>query len=99
MRICARAASVAVLCGLLLAGCGAASRSQHDDLTISTKVKIELLADPALGAMRLNASTLNGIVTLSGTVPSQADADRAAAAARRVPGVRGVKSELKIATG
>jgi osmotically-inducible protein OsmY len=99
LRICARAASVAVLCGLLLAGCGAASRSQHDDLTISTKVKIELLADPALGAMRLNASTLNGIVTLSGTVPSQADADRAAAAARRVPGVRGVKSELKIATG
>jgi osmotically-inducible protein OsmY len=99
LRICARAASVAVLYGLLLAGCGAASRSQHDDLTISTKVKIELLADPALGALRLNASTLNGIVTLSGSVPSQADADRAVAAARRVSGVHGVKSELKIAAG
>ena len=65
-------------------------------MTISTKVKIELLADPALGALRLDASTLNGVVTLSGTVPSQADADRAVAAAKRVPGVRGVKSELKI---
>jgi hyperosmotically inducible periplasmic protein len=68
-------------------------------MTISTKVKIELLADPQLGGLRLDASTLNGVVTLSGTVPSQADADRAAAAARRVPGVRDVKSELKVAGG
>lgn len=46
--------------------------------------------------MRLQASTLNGVVTLSGTVPSPADVDRARAAAKRVPGVRDVKSELKI---
>jgi osmotically-inducible protein OsmY len=82
---------------LLLAAC--APHQPADDLTISTQVKIELLADPALGALRLNASTLNGIVTLSGSVPSQADADRAVAAARRVSGVHGVKSELKIAAG
>jgi osmotically-inducible protein OsmY len=82
---------------LLLTGC--APSRPADDLTISTKVKIELLADPALGAMRLGVSTLNGIVTLTGTVTSQTDADRAAAAAKRVPGVRGVKSELKIAAG
>jgi osmotically-inducible protein OsmY len=65
-------------------------------MTISTRVKIELLADPQLGALRLDASTLNGVVTLSGAVPSQADADRAAAAARRVPGVRDVKLQLKV---
>ena len=46
--------------------------------------------------MRLQASTLNGIVTLSGTVPTDADVDRAIAAAKRVPGVRSVKSKLKI---
>ena len=55
-----------------------------------------MLADPQLGALRLQASTLNGVVTLSGTVPSQQDADRAVAAARRVAGVRGVKSDLKV---
>ena len=82
---------------LLLSAC--APHHPADDLTISTKVKIELLADPALGALRLGASTLNGIVTLSGAVPSQADADRAVVTARRVAGVRGVKSELKIAAG
>ena len=79
---------------LLLAAC--APRRPVDDLTISTKVKIELLADPQLGALRLQASTLNGIVTLSGAVPSQVDADRAVAAAKRVQGVRGIKSEIKI---
>src|SRR5262249_42583538 len=78
---------------LLLTAC--VPHQPADDLTISTKVKIELLADPALGPLRLDVSTLNGIVTLSGTVPSQADADRAMAAAKRVAGVRGVKSELK----
>jgi osmotically-inducible protein OsmY len=91
-----RAASIVVLCSLLAAGCGAASRSRHDDMTISTKVKIELLADPALGALRLDVSTLNGIVTLSGTVPSQADADRAVAVAKRVSGVKDVKVTLKV---
>jgi len=79
---------------LLLAAC--APHKPADDLTISTKVKIELLADPQLGALRLDASTLNGVVTLSGTVPSQADADRAVAAAKRVAGVRGVKTQLKV---
>jgi osmotically-inducible protein OsmY len=85
-----------MLCSMLAAACATASRSRHDDMTISTKVKIELLADPALGALRLEVSTLNGIVTLSGTVPSQADADRAASVAKRVAGVRGVKVTLKV---
>jgi osmotically-inducible protein OsmY len=83
-----------VLLLALLSAC--APHAPADDLTISTKVKIELLADPRLGAMRLQASTLDGVVTLSGTVPSPADVDRARAAAKRVPGVRAVKSELKI---
>jgi hyperosmotically inducible protein len=81
----------------LLAAC--AAHGPSDDLTISTQVKIELLADPALGARRIDVSTLNGVVTLSGTVAAPADVDRATAAARRVAGVRGVKSELKVAGG
>jgi hyperosmotically inducible protein len=88
---------VALALALALTAC--APHRPADDLTISTKVKIELLADPQLGGLRLDASTLNGIVTLGGTVKSQAEADRAVAAAGRVPGVRGVKSALKIVTG
>ena len=65
-------------------------------MTLSTQVKIELLSDATLGALRLGVSTLDGVVTLTGTVPSQAEAARAAAAAKHVHGVRAVKSELKI---
>jgi osmotically-inducible protein OsmY len=90
-----RAGALAVALSLaLLSGCGPSRPA--DDFTLSTKVKIELLADPDLGTMRLDASTLNGVVTLAGTVRSQADVDRAVAAAKRVSGVRAVKSELKI---
>ena len=82
---------------LLVAFAACAPRQPLDDLTLSTKVKGELLADRELGAMRLDVSTANGIATLSGTVAAQADADRAVAAAKRVRGIRGVTSELKIA--
>jgi osmotically-inducible protein OsmY len=83
-----------VLLFALLTAC--TPHAPADDLTISTRVKIELIADPRLGAMRVQASTLNGVVTLSGTVPSQSDVDRATTVARHVPGVRDVKSELQI---
>jgi len=94
LRAGGRGKGLGVFLVAILAAC--APRQPADDLTISTKVKVELIADPRLGAMRIQTSTLDGVVTLSGTVPSQADVDRATAAAKRVPGVRGVKSELKI---
>jgi hyperosmotically inducible protein len=88
-------------CSLVLVALLGACAPRHpaDDLTLNTKVKIELLADRELGALRLQPSTLNGVVTLSGEVPSPAAADRAVAAAKRVPGVRAVKSALKVAGG
>jgi hyperosmotically inducible protein len=79
---------------LLITAC--APRHPADDLTLSTKVKIELLADAQLGARRLDVSTVNGVVTLSGTVGSPAEVERAIAAAKHVAGVRSVTSELKI---
>jgi hyperosmotically inducible protein len=81
---------------LLLGGCGAAASATRDDPSIATHVKIALLNDPQLGGLRLDARTGQRIVTLSGSVPSQADADRAMAIARRVAGVKDVRSELKI---
>jgi osmotically-inducible protein OsmY len=81
----------------LLAGCGAATYGTKDDATIATRVKIALLNDPQVGPLRLDARTSQGVVTLTGTVQSQAQADTALAVARRVPGARSVKSELKIA--
>ena len=78
------------------AGCAATTRATSDDASISTRVKIALLNDPAVGTLRLDAKTFQGVVTLSGTVRSQAEVDQAIAAARKIRGVRDVKSELRI---
>jgi len=94
IRFRLQAESALLILFLLCAACGPSRPA--DDFTLSTKVKIELLDDPGLGTMRLGVSTLNGVVTLSGTVAAQADVDRAVAAARRVHGVRAVKSDLKV---
>ena len=67
-----------------------------DDLTITARVKTALLNDQSVGGMRIEVDTLSGVVTLSGTVPTAADADKAVAAARKVAGVKDVKSSLKI---
>jgi hyperosmotically inducible protein len=82
---------------LVLAACGAATSGTNDDMTISTRVKIVLLDDPQLGAFRIDARTFQGVVTLSGPVQSAAQERRAIAAARKVRGVKDVKSELKVA--
>ena len=81
---------------VLLAGCAARASQPTDDASTTTRVKIALLNDPAVGGLRLDVKTFQGVVTLSGTVKSQADVQAAIAAARTIQGVREVKSELKI---
>ena len=91
----ARRAEVLLLAALLT-GCGASTSGTRDDQTIATRVKIALLNDPQVGLQRLDARAFRGVITLSGTVRSQAEVDAAVAAARKVKGARDVKSELKI---
>ena len=87
---------ILLIVALLSVGCARATYDTHDDLTISTHVKIALLDDARLGGFRINATTEHGIVTLSGTVDARSDEDRAIRIAAKVRGVRQVKSELKV---
>jgi hyperosmotically inducible protein len=90
---------VLVLMSLLFPACSTATFDTRDDLTIGAHVKTALLNEPGVGALRLGVETFQGVVTLSGTVPSAADVDRAIAAARKVRGVKDVKSSLKVQPG
>jgi hyperosmotically inducible protein len=81
---------------VLLLACGPTTSATKDDATISTRVKIALINDPQVGPLRVDARTFQGVVTLAGTVRSQADVDTAIAVARKVRGARNVKSELQI---
>jgi hyperosmotically inducible periplasmic protein len=67
------------------------------DSVITTKIKAKLAAEHAASTVQLKVDTDNaGVVWLSGTAPSQADADKAVAIARETEGVKAVKSEIVI---
>lgn len=66
------------------------------DTMITTKVKAEMAADPLVKAMDVHVETQNGIVMLSGFVPSKAEADKAVEIARAVKDVKEVKSSIQI---
>lgn len=67
-----------------------------DDATIATRVKTALLNEPELKALDIQVAADNGVVTLTGAVPSEPQQSRAIAVARTVGGVRDVRSSLKV---
>jgi len=90
-----------VALGSLLAtsGCavtsGQTSTGQYiDDKTITARVKTRMAADPMVSAMRIDVTTLNGTVQLSGFATSQAEKDKAAAIAAEVPDVKSVRNDI-----
>jgi len=66
------------------------------DTVITTKVKAEIVKARDLSSMDIAVKTLNGAVTLSGTVGSGAQVDEAGQVARSVAGVTRVRNLLKI---
>ncbi|MCC7701994.1 BON domain-containing protein [Janthinobacterium sp. GW460P] len=66
------------------------------DSVITTKIKADLVKDNDLKALDVHVETVNGVVMLSGFVPSQAQVKKAADLARGVEGVTDVKNGLKV---
>ena len=60
------------------------------DAWITTKVKAELMTTKDIPGTAISVSTMNGVVTLAGTVDSQAQVQRSVAIAKRINGVRDV---------
>ncbi|WP_317205130.1 BON domain-containing protein [Janthinobacterium sp.] len=91
----------AQMSGVDKAGCmtrHAADSAGHaiTDTVITSKIKADLVKDPDLKAMDVHVETVNGVVTLSGFVPSEMEANKARELARGVSGVSEVKSDLKV---
>lgn len=66
------------------------------DASITSTINTRYVQDGMVKARTINVDTYNGVVTLYGTVPSQAVADRAVNIARGVKNVRQVVSKLSI---
>ncbi|OZI74229.1 BON domain-containing protein [Bordetella genomosp. 12] len=66
------------------------------DSAITGKVKAALVGDKDLSALDVAVETNNGVVTLTGTVGTAAQADKAAVVTRGVEGVKQVKNNVKV---
>lgn len=100
---------IALLWLLLLAGCAsgvlvgggrggeeAASYGTEADAGITHEVNRRLVRDPLVRAMDVEVITREGVVTLSGKVPTEAAVERASRVARSVPGVKSVRNRLRV---
>jgi hyperosmotically inducible protein len=87
---------VVVLTSALLIGCGQTVSRTVDDAGVSTRVKTALLNDPVVAATSINVAAQAGVVTLSGTVRSDAERERAVAVARQTAGVTEVNSAIEV---
>jgi osmotically-inducible protein OsmY len=97
-RVAATLAVVLIL-PLLLTACGKSIGETIDDATITARVKTALLNDPEVGGMKIDVDTTKGVVTMSGTVKSKAEEERALSLARQITGVSDVRSTLQVSGG
>ena len=70
--------------------------SGPDDSSIQTAVDKKLTNDPALSALGVTATVMNGKVTLIGMVHSQAEKSQVERAVRQVKGVKSVDNQLSV---
>jgi hyperosmotically inducible protein len=96
IRITCFALALAGPAVLTTTACGKSVGNVIDDATITGRVKTAFLNDPDVAGLKIDVDTFKGLVTLSGTVESRSEADKAIAIARRTDGVRDVKSTLQV---
>src|SRR5688500_5572489 len=86
-----------IINGLLACGLAAAVLAcSSSDPGITTAVKTKLAADDTVKAYQIDVDTKGGVVTLNGTVETQAAKDRAIQLARETDGVSSVDDRLTV---
>ena len=102
MRILKRLSLLTLTGALVFAfGCSSSPTKEGsgefvDDAAVTTKVKAEILREPSLKAAEINVETFKGVVQLSGFVATPAEVGTAADVARKVPGVKEVRNDVKL---
>ena len=89
------ALSVALV-GAIIVASAVAARADVKDSWINTTAKITLLTTDGFSVNGAAVDTIDGNVTIHGTVGTTADQSRAEQAVRKVEGVKSVKNLLKV---
>jgi hyperosmotically inducible periplasmic protein len=66
------------------------------DASVTTAVKTRLMKDKAARETSIDVDTKDGVVTIAGTVPTEADKTRIEALVRRTTGVKSVNDNLAV---
>ena len=77
---------------------GAKTGATIDDAEVTAKVKAAIFAEPGLKTLQISVVTVKGVVTLSGSVDSLANSERAKGLALAVSGVKNVDNQLVLKT-
>lgn len=108
MQTVPRSTATFALCSLLTIAAAAApafafANDEHKDAQssdqpvsdtwITTKVKAELATTDGVKSMDLSVKTVNGVVTLTGTQPTQAAIKAAVATTQKIKGVQRVDAD------
>lgn len=97
-RACGLARSsalIASVCAALFCGLPVLA-SPPDDSDVTAAVEDELLVDEVVSLNDIDVTTIQGVVTLTGTADSWTERERAAAIAETVRGVRSVVNEVEV---
>ena len=92
----ARGAEVGEKIGETVGAAAAKVGNAVDEATLTSKIKAKMVLDDSVKARAIDVSTTGTVVTLSGTVASQSEHDRAVALARETDGVTRVVDRLTI---
>src|SRR5258706_440937 len=79
--------------GLFFAGC---SSQAVDDSVVTAKVKGELATEKQTSAIKIGVDTVGGVVTLSGTVPTDIEKNKAEELAKKTGGVKRVVNKISV---
>lgn len=85
--------ALVIASALTLFGC---TNQEVDDSTLTAKVKSKLLVNADTSALKIGVQTNNGVVTLSGTVPTLVEKTRAEEVASKTDNVKGVVNGITI---
>lgn len=78
---------------------GAKATQAIDDAKITAKVKAEMLDESSLKSLQIGVDTTRGVVTLTGTVNSRTNRDKAEIITAAINGVRDVNNQLAVTSG
>jgi hyperosmotically inducible protein len=95
-KVRARGAQVGEKIGETVGVAAAKVGKAVDEATLTSKIKAKMVLDDSVKARAIDVSTTGTVVTLSGTVASQSEHDRAVALARETDGVTRVVDRLAI---